>query len=403
MPLDDSIRLERTGMLARYMSEKGHDVVWWASTFDHGEKRYHKDHTTELVVNDHERIVMLHAKRAYKKNISLKRIRYHNLLAKEFHKLNRMYQIPDIILVTWPTRQNAQRAISYGKKLDIPVVIDVKDMWPDIFSRAVPSKLKFAGDIALLPMKLLAKRTFSAADGITGVMPHAVEWACDYAGRKMSTNDRCIFLGNDEIDLPEKDYELQKEWLKELGVDESTWNIAFFSTLSKLSLDLQTAIRVVMNLAEKFPQIRLVIGGKGDDEDRLKEISKGCSNIVFAGWLNEKQMNSIMKMSKCGLYCLRNTMDLKDTFSNKAIQYLSAGLPVVSSLEGFSKEFITENDIGMCYKEGDEDDLREKLMELISNEKSRKRMAENGYDVFENNFKSSVVNEQFERYLLQFI
>jgi len=34
-------RLHRTGQFARYCASKGHEVVWWTSTFDHFRKQHH--------------------------------------------------------------------------------------------------------------------------------------------------------------------------------------------------------------------------------------------------------------------------------------------------------------------------------------------------------------------------
>ena len=47
-------RLMRTGSLAEYLSRKGHDVTWWASTFIHKEKRYFCDGYREIDVDEHQ-------------------------------------------------------------------------------------------------------------------------------------------------------------------------------------------------------------------------------------------------------------------------------------------------------------------------------------------------------------
>ena len=166
---------------------------------------------------------------------------------------------------------------------------------------------------------------------------------------------------------------------------------------------METAIKAVLSLADVCPDIRLIIGGKGDGEAYLKEIAGDSLNIVFGGWLNKDQMNSVMKISKCGLYCLKNTEDFKDTFTNKAIQYLSAGLPIINSLTGFAKQFLIENEIGITYVENDITDCKEKLLYLYNNETQRKEMAERAENTFDNIFDASVINQQFEDYFLKVI
>ena len=39
LPVDGNRRLHRYGILAEMLSQKGHEVTWWTSTFDHWDKK----------------------------------------------------------------------------------------------------------------------------------------------------------------------------------------------------------------------------------------------------------------------------------------------------------------------------------------------------------------------------
>ena len=112
----ESGKLMRAGLLADYLAKQGHDVVWWTTTFIHGEKRYRFDEQKVIDVNEHEKLILLHSPYAYKKNISLARIRYYRRLAKEFQKNCEQYDVPDIIVSSYPTVEFAEVAERYGKK-----------------------------------------------------------------------------------------------------------------------------------------------------------------------------------------------------------------------------------------------------------------------------------------------
>ena len=403
LPLVDNPRLMRMGSLAKYLSEKGHSVVWWSSSFIHGSKKYYVDHYSKYKLNANETLVLLHSDICYKKNISLSRIIYHRRLANEFTIHSTEFETPDIILCAWPTPQFAEAAVNYGEEYGVPVVLDIRDFWPDIYIRAFPRFFRPLAQIALGPMKHSSSNTIKRATGIVGKEQAALEWGCRYAGRPPGKNDEYIFIGNEQVNISDEVLEKELAWWKTKGVDDSTWNICFFSTLSLKSIDLETAIKAVLSLADVCPDIRLIIGGKGDGEAYLKEIAGDSLNIVFGGWLNKDQTNSVMKISKCGLYCLKNTEDFKDTFTNKAIQYLSAGLPIINSLTGFAKQFLIENEIGITYVENDITDCKEKLLYLYNNETQRKEMAERAENTFDNIFDASVINQQFEDYFLKVI
>lgn len=399
LPLNESVRLERTGSLAQYLSVNGHEVVWWGSTFDHRNKRYRFESYTEANINENETVALLHSKVSYKKNISLARIRYHKILGKEFTKYSLQKEKPDIIVCSWPTPQFAEAAVQYGRENHVPVLLDIRDLWPDIYVRAFPKKLEPLANLMLLPIKKRMARTIKGADGIIGKEPHALNWGCNYAGRKHGDCDTYIYIGNEKFQISDSDYVTWKDWWKQLGVTENTWNMCFFSTLSYSSIDLETVIKAVMRLSATHPELRLVIGGTGDAEEKLKAVAANSSNVVFAGWLNKEQMNTVMKMSKLGLYSMRNTDDFKESITNKAIQYMSAGLPILNSLTGLTNSIIEEYSIGFTYEEGNVDDCAEKILRLYDEETQRQTMGMRAEMAFNELFESNLINHIFEDHL----
>lgn len=110
-----------------------------------------------------------------------------------------------------------------------------------------------------------------------------------------------------------------------------------------------------------------------------------------------------MKISKCGLYCMNDTEDFRDAFSNKAIQYLSAGLPVITSLSGFSKTYIEKGKIGIYYKAGDWKNCSEQIEKIYLNDVLRNTMAENAYKQYQMKYNINIINEQWEDYIKQIL
>ena len=69
---NNNLRLHRTGLLAKYISENSsHKLIWWTSDFNHFTKThiFKKDYSYE--VNKNYKLVALHGC-GYKKNISRK-------------------------------------------------------------------------------------------------------------------------------------------------------------------------------------------------------------------------------------------------------------------------------------------------------------------------------------------
>jgi hypothetical protein len=116
LPIDGANdRLHRSGMLAILLVSKGHEVVWWTSTFDHARKKQRFNIDTSIEINDCFNIRLLRSVN-YKKNMSINRIINHYMLARKFSKLARLESRPDIILCSFPPIELSVVATRYGKE-----------------------------------------------------------------------------------------------------------------------------------------------------------------------------------------------------------------------------------------------------------------------------------------------
>ena len=118
-------RPHRTGLFARLLAERGHDVVWWTSTYDHFRKKqlFADDHV--LSVNSRLEIRLLHGC-GYRSNVSLARFRDHRQVADRFAAAARAEsRRPDIIVAALPTIELCLESTRYGKQFGVPVIAEV--------------------------------------------------------------------------------------------------------------------------------------------------------------------------------------------------------------------------------------------------------------------------------------
>lgn len=403
LPIDKNQRIMRMGILASFLADRGHDVTWWSSSFIHGDKKHRVNGDTKIQVNDNETLLLMHSKVTYKKNVSIKRIIYHKILAGKFSRLCKDMEVPDIIICSYPTVQLVIAAEKYAKKHGVPVMVDVRDMWPDTFIYVIPESLRKIGKYALIPLIRQSKRAFTEADSITSVVPSILEWATKRAERYTKYLDRVIHISY------EKTYRLagntlEKELLRwsELGVTEETWNICFVGTLG-VSLDMKTCIEGVKDLVKEFSNIRFVVCGDGDKREDFMEEAKDVPEIVFPGWCNNNQIRSLFAIGSVGLYPYKNRIDYKNAFGNKIIQYMAEGLPVLSSLEGYSKSYIEQYKIGINYEEGNSESFQNAISKLISLEQERSTLSQNALDRFAIDFSPEIINSKFEQLIEEIV
>lgn len=393
LPCDDSPRLMRTGLLAEYLCKKGNSVVWWTSTFEHGKKKQRFDKDVSLICFDKCIVKLLHTKTVYKKNTSLNRIIYHKQLAKSFFKKAKKEAKPDLIVCSYPTIDFAVYAIKYGKKNNVPVVLDVRDLWPDIFERAIPKKLLFMKGLVLFPFNLKAKYALKNAACITAINESHLNWALKKANREKNEFDTYAFLGYKKTIISDSEKSVQKDFWEKIGINDKTWNICYFGTMSKMTLDMETVIRGFEILNKKNNELRLILCGDGDSLGYFKSLSDN-KNIVYPGWVNKNQISYLMSISKLGLYNFHNLPDFINSFTNKIIEYLSGGLPVVTSLKGFSKEYLLTNGVGVYYEENNIGSFIETINTVLNNEAFRLEMSKKATHCYNQELTSDKTNEK---------
>ena len=398
LPIENDNRLYRTGQMAEYFSQHGYKVTWFSSTFLHQKKTYYFNEDKEINVSENEKLVLFHSPISYKKNMSPMRVLYHDNLAKKLkHYImdNKDLPVPDIIFASYPTQQFCSVMIEYAKKLNVPVIVDARDQWPDIFERAFPKSLRGVGNYLLKPMKRRAAEVFKNATAVCAMSPVMLNWGLNYAKRKSTELDRVIFIATKREELQDDvKRKALDEWEK-IGIDDKTWNVCLFSTLSKTSLDMYTLIDAIKKVHETRPEIRLIVGGTGDDYENICNYSKNLDYVHIMGWLNKVQMTSLMGICKVGMFPYRNTKDIRDGWGNKVGQYFSFGLPLLTSAEGFSKTYVERHECGLAYKENDSQNLADVIINLIENTDIQLQMSQCAYERFKLDFDYPAVMQQF--------
>jgi glycosyltransferase involved in cell wall biosynthesis len=400
LPCDATPRLMRTGILAQYLIKKGHDVIWWSSTFNHGEKRYRYNQQTTMPMYGTGKLILLHSKVSYNKNVSLKRIVYHKKLASDFLATSKTLEAPDIILCSYPTCDFAEAAVCYGNNHNVPVILDIRDLWPDIFERALPSAFKGIAKLLLKPLGIRADKVMKNATSIIAINESHLQWALRRANREKTGIDGVFGLSYIKYDMSDQDREKQIEYWDSLGVNANTWNICFMGTFSLATLDMETVICGFKQLSERHSDMRLILCGNGDGYQHYTDLARNNKNIVIPGWQNGSQIASLMQMGNLGLYPYKNLSNFRNSLTNKIAEYMAATLPVLTGLDGYAKEYIEKNLIGLSYICGDAESFSATVEALYYDRDKMEHMRENVEKAFERDFSANNTNRGIEELLV---
>ncbi|MCM8808341.1 MAG: glycosyltransferase, partial [Candidatus Omnitrophica bacterium] len=115
------------------------------------------------------------------------------------------------------------------------------------------------------------------------------------------------------------------------------------------------------------------------EEQRKRAISlKGWQNVEYLGYVNREKVKEIFLRSTGGMVLFLPEPNHVNAQPNKIFEYMSAGLPVISSDFPLWKEVIEGNKCGICVNPLNPEEIAEAIKYLVNNPDKAKEMGENG-------------------------
>ena len=381
LPIRNGVRKMRIAVLADKLLERGHSVIWWASAFEHPQKTMVSNKDRNFDISDGYAIRVLSGCK-YRKNISLSRYLNYQIVSLKFRFQSKRFSKPDVIVASMPDHLLAYEAARYAKKNNIPFIVDIRDLWPDIFLDRFRSmglygvgKISLALDFARLTFLL------KNADSLVAVSKGYLKWGLDKIGRPESSFDKVFYLGyknSNAGSLINEDESLgAPDWLKGREDQKVFIFIGTFGVSYELEFILEAARR--FNKSGRT-DICFVLAGTGEKSDIINKKAAGLHNVVLPGWIGEKEINALLKIGYAGL--LSYVKDAPQGLPNKPFEYLSAGLPLINSLEGEMAELIDQHGFGLNYLPGDFDGLSQCIERLADNADLHDEMSRNALNFF---------------------
>ncbi|MDQ7773260.1 MAG: glycosyltransferase family 4 protein [Elusimicrobiales bacterium] len=395
-PVPDSVdfrgRLHRTGQFALSFS-KDAGIEWWTSAFDHFSRKFMAEDGASIQIGSGLRISVFRGC-GYSSNVSVRRLLDQRILAKKMYAaFSRASKLPDIILCSVPPVGIAGVAVSFAGEAGVPVVLDLRDMWPDIFVDHAPSGLKSAAKLLLRPMFREAEKVFSRADALIGITDEFLEWGLGKAGRERNNWDTVIPFAYNSVPPAGDTVDVAARAWDKLGIGEKhPFRVCFLGSLSR-QFDIPTVIKASEMLRARKIAVQFVICGDGDCLRKFRKMAEGNPDVIFPGWVDAAAIYTLMRRSSAGIAPLPDRYDYLATINNKSVEYLSASLPIISCpSKGALARFLSERKCGVSFDYGRPELLAELIEGLTRSPGRLAQMSHNAKNAFEDNFVAEKVN-----------
>ncbi len=184
---------------------------------------------------------------------------------------------------------------------------------------------------------------------------------------------------------------------KFLKINKNTVDINNFPILGELSNDVLwnekkdevcyvggiakiRGIKEIVKAMELTKQIKLNLVGQFSEKDVENEVEfyPSWKKVKKLGFLTRDEVSEIMSKSKAGIVTFHPLPNHIDAQPNKMFEYMSAGLPIVTSDFPLWKEIVEGNNCGICVNPLEPEDIAKAINYIISNPKEAEQMGKNG-------------------------
>ena len=282
--------------------------------------------------------------------------------------------------------------ICNGKTKEVPIILDVKDLWPSMFVEVFPKIIQPIAKVIFYPYFYMARRTIKEATSLSAMAPAFLNWVLDFAHKDKNKNDKVFRLTSPQGRVVKEDIQIAQKWWSVQGVNGVKPVVFFVGSFMSVFDFLPIAVA-----AKKLKNVQFVLCGDGDYLREVKDTMLGLNNVIFPGWIDRPKIESLAKMSIASLAPYKNIDNFIVNTPNKIVDSLLLGLPILSPLKGEVAALIKRNKVGFTY--GVNMSLSECIQLLLDNNKLQIKMAENAKNLYDEEFEFDKVYDSLVSHL----
>jgi glycosyltransferase involved in cell wall biosynthesis len=143
---------------------------------------------------------------------------------------------------------------------------------------------------------------------------------------------------------------------------------------------LDTLVSVAEMLSISDPDVLLLVIGDGAEKESVQRLAaeKWLRNLRLLPCQPRSRIPVFLAASHACLVLLKKSDVFKTVLPTKMMEYMSAGRPVISTVEGEAAELLTEANAGICVAPQDPEALWRAIRALRANPETCRRLGRNG-------------------------
>jgi len=397
---DVQSRLLRTGEIANFLASRGDDVSWFTSSFSHQEKKKFEAGDFRIPAGINQIQLKVVRSIGYKNHVSLRRLLDEVYVAVNiFSKMCRSVP-PDLVVVSSPTIMSSYAAYLFCKKYSVPLVLDVRDLWPDIFIKKSPKTARILVGILVRFLTVMLGKVINYSTGIMATSSSFVDWACTLGKIEKRATDQAFPLLYRVDSRNYSELNLHSS-LDALLKENSRKRIVVYAGSFSSQFSFDSILKVATKWHVENSEVFFVFCGDGPQQQELK--SQAADNCFFTGWVGKDDLLAVLRSSSVAVAPYSPTSDFQENVPNKVIEYLANGIPIVSSLSGGTVQRLLEQyEIGTTVNLGSVGEWENALQHWLSDATDSTLVSQSCLLAYRTHFDADVILAEIGSYLDQF-
>ncbi|SOB93603.1 glycosyltransferase involved in cell wall bisynthesis [Ureibacillus xyleni] len=368
--------LDRAGRhysFAKNLNERGYSpTIFCASTIHNSNNESIELGNEKYLINQVQDISFVFIKTPSYSGNGMQRIKnmfsfYRNLfpVAKEYAK---KYGKPDTIVASSVHPLTLVAAIKIAKKLGVPCICEVRDLWPEslvaygiLKRKSLFTKLLYTGE----------KWIYKNADKLIFTMEGGKDYIIERGWDKNSGGPidvKNIYHINNGVDLEKFNFNKNEFVLDDSDLsNEETFKVVYTGSIRQAN-NVKKIVEIGENIHHRgYKNIQFLIYGKGPDKESLENycVENEITNIKFKGFIDKKYIPYVLSQSNLNIIQLFDQNELKQYGAslNKMFDYFASGKPTISDCL-FGYDLIQKYKCGIVIDNATVEQLTEAIVEM---------------------------------------
>ncbi len=379
---------------AENLIEQGYDATIFCANVFHNKTEFIDTKNKKYATDNVNGIPFVFVKTTIALNNGLDRIKnmflfYKNLftVAKKYAKLNGK---PDVIIASSVHPLTMVAGIKVAKKMKIPCICEVRDLWPEaIFFFNKLKEKSLLGKILISGEHWIYKKADALIFTKEGDTDYIKEkrWNLEQGGDIDLNKAHYI---NNGVDLEAFTESIKEKVLNDNDLESECFNVTYVGSIRPVN-NIGNILDAA-SLLKGNKDIQFLIYGDGNEKSMLEKRveDEGLTNVKMKGYINKEFIPYILSKSSVNILNYSQTQYnwSRGNSSNKLFEYMASAKPIVSTVKmGYS--IIEKYNCGLELENSTPQELTNAILHI-------KNMSKAGYEKLGTNARNGVKDFDFK-------